>query len=252
MASTSYLIDRWPITDSKKFVHLPGMNLVFHFVVGTSILVGPNSCIFFRYLNLSGNWWWKICKYLRRIWKVFDILGFTTWKKGENWSCWMHILPGKKCTRIFTENGTRTIRFFGQLAAAKKSRKNPCHVKNNFVRKSVVSRQKWLAKKCGFYESKNGYFACNKTENEINFCDITFSFSHCFRWETVSVPMGRLWMEICPVRWADPTPSEAHRGQTFQMWIVRKVLLKIRPLGAPHETTSELVGGPSSPRKQNA
>ena len=58
-----------------------------------------------------------------------------------------------------------------------------------------------------------------------------------FRRETVSVHVGRVHVEVCPVGRADPPLPEAHGTEAVPLPPVPALLLTIRPPVAAHEAS---------------
>lgn len=60
---------------------------------------------------------------------------------------------------------------------------------------------------------------------------------HASRGKAIQMHLGRLHVEVCPLRWADEALQKTHGGQAFQVCRLWPQLLQIRPLGpAPTET----------------
>ncbi|GBM51570.1 hypothetical protein AVEN_184892-1 [Araneus ventricosus] len=58
-----------------------------------------------------------------------------------------------------------------------------------------------------------------------------------YRRETVYVYMGRLHLEVCPIRRADPALQKTHRSKAIQMSIVSAIFFQIGSFVSAHEKT---------------
>ena len=72
----------------------------------------------------------------------------------------------------------------------------------------------------------------------IKYNNLTNSFY--FRRETLPLSMGRLWMEICSFWWVNPSPSQAYRSKTFQMFPMRTKFFTIWSSCVTYEETSDI------------
>ena len=52
--------------------------------------------------------------------------------------------------------------------------------------------------------------------------------------------MGRLWMEICSFWWVNPSPSQAYRSKTFQMFPMRTEFFTIWSSCVTYEEASNM------------
>lgn len=58
-----------------------------------------------------------------------------------------------------------------------------------------------------------------------------------FRGKALPMPMGGLQLEICPLRWVDPSLPEAHGPKALRVSTVSAGLFPLRPSGSAHEET---------------
>lgn len=57
----------------------------------------------------------------------------------------------------------------------------------------------------------------------------------CYRWETVPLWLGWLWVEICPLRWTDQALPQTHRAPPLPVPEVRPSVLQVGPPRLTHE-----------------
>lgn len=64
-------------------------------------------------------------------------------------------------------------------------------------------------------------------------CFLAWFFFH--RWEALSLWLGRLWVEVCPIRWTHSSLQKAHRPPPFPVPALWQSVLQVGPPCLTHE-----------------